>query len=107
MKAQKILTAIVVAMFSLTIVTQKLGAQTNASARIYQQMTQTERAQFVASQAREPNRFRNYLGAATAADAAGDKAAAAKYYKQLVALAAKGDGSRPEIARAKAVVAAK
>jgi soluble lytic murein transglycosylase-like protein len=52
MKAQKILTAIVVAVFSLTIATQELGAQTNGSARRYQQMTQTERAQFVASQAR-------------------------------------------------------
>ena len=64
-------------------------------------------AEFEASQKREPNRFRNYLGAATAADAAGDKAAAAKYWKQLVALAAKGDGTRPEIKRAKAVLASK
>ena len=50
MKTKKILTAIVVAMFSLTIATQELNAQTTA--KTYQQMTQTERAQFVASQTR-------------------------------------------------------
>ena len=64
-------------------------------------------AEFEASRKREPNRFRNYLGAATAAEAAGDKSVAAKYWKQLVALAAKSDGTRPEIKRAKAVLASK
>ncbi len=64
-------------------------------------------AEFEASQVREPNRFRNLYGSAVAADAAGDKAAAAKYYRQLVALSAKGDGTRPEIARAKTAVASR
>ena len=64
-------------------------------------------AEYETSQAREPNRFRNLYGATVAAGAAGDKATADKYYRQLVALAAKGDGTRPELARAKAVLASK
>ncbi|HUS12641.1 MAG TPA: transglycosylase SLT domain-containing protein [Pyrinomonadaceae bacterium] len=51
MKGQKMLVVILAVMFSLTITAQELRAQTT-SARMYQQMTQTERAQFVASQAR-------------------------------------------------------
>ena len=61
--------------------------------------------EFEASQVREPNRFRSFYGSAVAAEAAGDKAAAAKYYGRLTALAAKGDGTRPEIARAKVALA--
>jgi tetratricopeptide (TPR) repeat protein len=64
-------------------------------------------AEYDASRLREPNRFRNLYGSAVAAEASGDKAAADKYFRQLVALAAKGDGTRPEVARAKAVVALK
>ena len=64
-------------------------------------------AEYQASQAREPNRFRNFYGAAVAAAASGDKATAQKYYRQLLALGAKGDGTRPEFARAKAVLASK
>ena len=64
-------------------------------------------AEFEASRMREPNRFRNLYGSAVAADAAGDKVAAAAYYKQLVALAAKGDGTRPEVARAKIALASR
>ena len=64
-------------------------------------------AEYEASQSREPNRFRNLYGSAVAAAAAGDKVKADKYYRQVVALAAKGDGKRPELARAKAVLASK
>lgn len=63
--------------------------------------------EFEASQVREPNRFRNLYGSAVAADAAGDKAAAKKYFARLTALAAKGDGTRPEIARAKVALASR
>jgi tetratricopeptide (TPR) repeat protein len=57
--------------------------------------------EFEASQKREPNRYRNYLGAARAAEQAGDRAKAAAYYQKLVVLAKDGDGSRPELANAK------
>jgi tetratricopeptide (TPR) repeat protein len=57
--------------------------------------------EFEASQLREPNRFRNYLGSARAAEMAGDKAKAAAYYQKLLALAKDGDGTRPELASAK------
>ena len=58
--------------------------------------------EYEASQTREPNRFRGYYGAARAAEAAGDRAKAAAYYKKLLALAADADAARPELARAKA-----
>ena len=61
--------------------------------------------EFEASQAREPNRFRGYYGAARAAEAAGDRRKAADYYAKLMELAKKGDSSRPELARARAYVA--
>jgi tetratricopeptide (TPR) repeat protein len=61
--------------------------------------------EFEASQLREPNRFRNFAGAAQAAEMAGDRAKAAQYAKKLLDLAAKGDGKRPEVAMAKAVLA--
>jgi tetratricopeptide (TPR) repeat protein len=52
------------------------------------QLNQPEAAlkEFEASQAREPNRFRNYLGSAKAAELAGDRAKAAGYYRKLVEL---------------------
>jgi len=56
---------------------------------------------FEASQRREPNRFRNYLGSAQAAAMAGDPAKAAAYYQKLLALAKDADTARPELARAK------
>jgi tetratricopeptide (TPR) repeat protein len=49
-----------------------------------------------------PNRYRGLFGAAVAAQAAGDKAAAAEYFTQLVALAGNADTERPELARARA-----
>ena len=57
--------------------------------------------EFEASQAREPNRFRNYLGSARAAEMAGDKAKAASYYQKLAALAKDADTARPELVKAK------
>src|SRR6185295_180105 len=61
--------------------------------------------EFEASQQREPNRFRNYAGSAMAAETMGDKKKAAAYYAKLLELSKKGDGNRPELARAKAYVA--
>ena len=60
---------------------------------------------YEASHVRDPNRFRGYYGAARAADAAGDRKKALMYYGKLLALAKHADGSRTEIAEAKAVVA--
>ena len=57
--------------------------------------------EFEASQQREPNRFRNYLGAARAAEMSGDRAKAAGYYRKLVDLAKDADTARPELATAK------
>jgi tetratricopeptide (TPR) repeat protein len=57
--------------------------------------------EFEASQQREPNRFRNYLGSARAAEMAGDRAKAAAYYQKLLALAKDADTARPELVSAK------
>ncbi|MGZ5071730.1 MAG: tetratricopeptide repeat protein [Usitatibacter sp.] len=57
--------------------------------------------EYEASQRREPNRFRNYSGAARAAEMAGDRAKATAYYGKLMDLARDGDGTRPELAAAK------
>src|ERR1051325_6373725 len=61
--------------------------------------------EFEPSQVREPNRFRGYAGAAMAAEAMGDRKKAAEYYAKLLELTKKGEGKRPELARAKAYVA--
>ena len=57
---------------------------------------------FDATMAKEPGRFRGAYGAATAADAAGDPARAAALFAKVLAGASAADGSRPELARAKA-----
>ena len=57
--------------------------------------------EFEASQQREPNRFRNYLGSALAAEMAGDRAKAAGYYQKLLVLAKDADTTRPELVSAK------
>ena len=54
-----------------------------------------------------PNRYRGYFGAARAAEASGQKAAAAAYYAKLVTLTAEADGTRPEMTRAKSYLAQK
>jgi tetratricopeptide (TPR) repeat protein len=56
------------------------------------------------SQQREPNRFRGWYGAATAAERAGDRAKARRYYERLAALASRGD-SRPELRQARQYLA--
>jgi len=61
--------------------------------------------EFQTSQVREPNRFRNYAGSASAAEAIGDRKQAADYYAKLLLLAQKGDVHRPELMQAKAYVA--
>jgi len=62
-------------------------------------------AEYEASQRREPNRFRGLYGAARAADAAGQRDKAVRYYGELVALTRSADVPRPEIAQAKAYIA--
>jgi tetratricopeptide (TPR) repeat protein len=62
-------------------------------------------AAFEASKAKEPNRFRGYLGAALAADKLGDTAAAKANYQKLVGLVGEGNTERPEITAAYAYLA--
>jgi tetratricopeptide (TPR) repeat protein len=62
-------------------------------------------AAFEATKAKEPNRFRGFLGAGMAAEKVGDKAKAAENYRQLVALAANADTERPELTAAKKYLA--
>jgi tetratricopeptide (TPR) repeat protein len=61
--------------------------------------------EFEASQRIDPNRFHGLAGAARAAELAGDKARARKYYEALVTLARTADSERPEIEHAKAFLA--
>jgi hypothetical protein len=61
--------------------------------------------EYEASQQREPNRFRGWYGAATAAAQSGDRAKAKMYYARLTALAQNGD-NRPELEHARQYVAA-
>jgi tetratricopeptide (TPR) repeat protein len=62
-------------------------------------------AAFEATKAKEPNRFRGFLGAAMAAEKLGDKAGARENYQKLIALAAAADSERPELAAARKFVA--
>jgi hypothetical protein len=61
---------------------------------------------FEATMKKEPNRFRAAYGAARAAEAAGDKAKARAYYKELLVIAKDADTERPELAAAKKFVGA-
>jgi hypothetical protein len=54
-------------------------------------------AAFATSQAKEPNRFRAFLGAARAAEALGDKAVATTNYEKLLALVDGANSQRPEL----------
>jgi Tfp pilus assembly protein PilF len=63
--------------------------------------------EFEQSQLREPNRLRGYAGAATAAEAAGERDRAREHYSKLVELTRDADTPLPEIARAKTYLAAK
>ena len=62
-------------------------------------------AAFEASQAKEPNRFNGYAGAAKAAQALGEVAKAKANYEKLLALAAGSDSDRPMLAGARSFVA--
>jgi len=63
--------------------------------------------EFEQSQVREPNRLRGYVGAAAAADAAGERDKARAHYAKLVGLTRDADTPLPEIARAKSYLATK
>jgi hypothetical protein len=60
---------------------------------------------FEATQAKEPNRYHGYAGAAQAAERLGDKAKAKTNYAKLVALASDADAQRPELAAARKFLA--
>jgi tetratricopeptide (TPR) repeat protein len=64
-------------------------------------------AEYEASRAREPNRYRNYAGAAMAAEGMGDRAKAAANYAKLLELTRGAEDTRPELSRAKAYVVAR
>ena len=54
-----------------------------------------------------PNRFNGVYGAARSAELAGDSARAKAYYTQLLELCDKGTSARPELQRARVIVAQK
>ena len=62
-------------------------------------------AAFEATQAKEPNRFNGYAGAAKAAQALGDTAKAKANYEKLLALASGSDSDRPTLDAARSFVA--
>jgi hypothetical protein len=58
--------------------------------------------EFEASRRSDPNRFHGLAGAARAAELAGDRERARRYYSELLALAKTADSERPELKQAKA-----
>jgi tetratricopeptide (TPR) repeat protein len=58
-------------------------------------------AAFEATLKKEPNRLASYLGAAKAAESAGDKAKARDYYEKIVAIADDADKTRADVAGAR------
>ncbi|MEX2273267.1 MAG: hypothetical protein WD690_17480 [Vicinamibacterales bacterium] len=58
-------------------------------------------AAFEATMKKEPNRFRGAYGAARAAEALGNRAAAAKLYRQVLDIAKDADNQRPELKKAR------
>jgi tetratricopeptide (TPR) repeat protein len=63
--------------------------------------------EFEAALNENPNRYRGLYGAARAAEAAGDRQKAETYFAKFVAVSAKADTDRPEIAEAKTFLAKK
>jgi Tfp pilus assembly protein PilF len=57
---------------------------------------------FEATLKKEPNRLGGYVGAATAAEKAGDNAKAKDYYEKIISIAEGADNSRSEVADARA-----
>ena len=65
-------------------------------------------AEFQATLAKEPNRFRAVHGAARAAELSGDRATARRYYEQLLKICERADTpGRPELAEARKAVGAR
>lgn len=64
-------------------------------------------AQYEASIGKEPNRFRGLYGAALAAERSGDKARARVHYEKLASVTRGSDGTRPELVRARQMLASK
>jgi tetratricopeptide (TPR) repeat protein len=64
-------------------------------------------AQYEASIAKEPNRFRGLYGAGPAAERAGDRARARGHFETLVAIAGPSEGTRPELRYARQVLASR
>jgi len=62
-------------------------------------------AAFEATQAKEPNRYHGYAGAAQAAEKLGDKAKAKANYEKLVALTNGSNADRPELTAARRYLA--
>jgi tetratricopeptide (TPR) repeat protein len=58
-------------------------------------------AQYETSIAKEPNRFRGLYGTGLAAERAGNRARARGYFEKLVAICARSDSTRPELAHAR------
>jgi len=56
---------------------------------------------FEATTRKEPNRFRGLYGAGRAAEAAGNRAKATAYYKQLLEMTRDADAARPELQHAR------
>jgi hypothetical protein len=59
---------------------------------------------FEVTMKKEPNRFRGLYGGARAAEAQGDRAKAAGYYKRLLEVAKEADTDRPELQQARKYV---
>jgi tetratricopeptide (TPR) repeat protein len=59
---------------------------------------------FEATMKKEPNRFRGAYGAASAAEALGNKTAARQYYRQVLDIAKDADTQRPELVRARSFI---
>ena len=70
-------------------------------------MAQEALAAFEATLKKEPNRLAAYVGAAKAAEKAGDVAKAQEYYKKVVTIAADADNSRVEVGEARAFLTRK
>ncbi len=60
---------------------------------------------FEATMAKEPNRFRGAYGGARAAEAAGDRARARRYYQALLDIAKSGETARPALKQARSFLA--
>jgi tetratricopeptide (TPR) repeat protein len=60
--------------------------------------------EFEATTKKEPNRFRGLYGAGRAAEAAGQRARAVQFYKQLLQVASEPDTKRPELEHARSSI---